>query len=199
MNRPSPERYNSVAISLHWLIALLILGLLASGFIMGELENSALKYRLYQLHKSVGITVLALSLLRLAWRLATPAPALPPDSKKWEIGLAHTVRLAFYILMIGMPLVGWLGVSASPLKIPTVLFGLVSLPHLPFFQSEPDTAKQLFELHETMAFIMIGLLCLHLGAAAKHHFLLKNDVLIRMSPRWAYGVLRIIRGQSRDA
>ncbi len=191
MTRPTPERYNNVAISLHWLIAILILGLLASGFIMGELENTALKYKIFQLHKSFGITVLALSLLRLLWRLLTPVPALPPESKKWEIGLAHTVRLAFYLLMIGMPLVGWLGVSTSPLKIPTVLFGVVPLPHLPFFQGVPD------ELHETMAFIMIGLLCLHLGAAAKHHFLLKNDVLLRMAPRWAQGILRALRGQSR--
>lgn len=196
MTRPSPERYNAVAISLHWLIAILILGLLASGFIMGELENTALKYKIFQLHKSFGITVLALSLFRLAWRLATPVPALPAG-KSWEIWLAHVVRLGFYVLMIGMPLVGWLGVSASPLKIPTVLFGLVPLPHLPFFQGVPDAAKQLFDLHTTMAFLMIGLLFLHLGGAAKHHFLLKNDVLLRMTPRWLHGVLRILRGQTR--
>ncbi len=195
MKHPSPQRYNSVAISLHWLIALLILGLLASGFIMGELENSAFKYKIFQLHKSFGITVLGLSLLRLAWRLLTPVPALP-DGKTWEIWLARAVRLGFYVLMIGMPLVGWLGVSTSPLKIPTVLFGLVPLPNLPFFQDVPEAAKQFFELHETMAFIMIGLLCLHLGAAVKHHFLFKNDVLLRMAPLWTHGVLRALRGQS---
>lgn len=197
MNATVPTRYSKVAISLHWLIALMIIGLLIVGFVMGEIDKAnPLKYQLYQLHKSFGITVLALSLLRLVWRLTHRTPPLPPESKRWEKAIAHLTHFGFYGLMIGLPLVGWLGVSTSPLKIPTMIFGLFQLPHLPFFQNTPGASHQLFELHETMAYILIGLLCLHAGAALKHHFMLKNDVVLRMTPLFTHKLLKLLRGQT---
>ncbi len=196
MSAVAPLRYNKVAIGLHWLIAILIIGLLIVGFVMGAIDKAdPLKYKLYQLHKSFGITVLALSLLRLAWRLTHRAPPLPPESKRWERAVAHLVHFGLYGLMIGLPLVGWLGASTSPLKIPTVIFGLFTLPHLPFFQDTPGASHQFFELHETMAYILIGLLCLHAGAALKHHFMLKNDVVLRMTPLFSHKLLKLLRGE----
>jgi cytochrome b561 len=192
----TPSRYNAVAIGLHWLIALMLIGLVVVGFVMGDLERSnPLKFQLYQLHKSFGMTVLALSLLRLVWRLTHRAPPLPAASKPWEKGLALAVHYGFYVLMLGLPLVGWLGVSTSPLKIPTVIFGLFTLPPLPFLQGIEGISHDLFELHEMMAFLLIGLFGLHVGAALKHHFMLKNDIVLRMTPRFSHGLLRALRGQ----
>lgn len=193
-----PTRYHAVAITLHWLIALGIVGLLVVGFVMGDVEDHALKFKLYQLHKSFGIMVLVLSLVRLGWRLTHRPPAMPPGSKKWEMAVAHGVHWGFYVLMIGMPLVGWLGVSASPMKMPLRIFNLFSLPLLPVFSGDTNpraTAEGLFEAHEVMAYIIIGLLALHLGAVVKHHIILRNDVLLRMTPKFMHGALRCIRGK----
>lgn len=197
---PAPSRYSAVAIGLHWLIAIAILALLVMGFVMENMSgNPALKFRLFQLHKSLGITVLALSLLRLVWRLAHSAPPLPPASKVWEKALAHGVHGGFYLLMIGLPLIGWLGVSASPMKMPTRIFGLFTLPHLPFFTNDPDpaaTTRLLFNIHGLMAYTLIGLLVLHVGGALKHHFMLRNDVMLRMTPRFTHPLLRFLRGKN---
>jgi cytochrome b561 len=142
-------RYTVIAILLHWLIAVLILGLLVMGFVMSALPfGSPFKFPLFQWHKSFGILVLLLSLLRLGWRLRHPPPPLPAGSKLWEKILARGTHWAFYGLMLGMPLVGWLAVSASSLGIPTILFGLVPWPHLPFFRNNDAAAGILFETHE---------------------------------------------------
>lgn len=194
-----PARYHAVAVTLHWLIALGIVGLLVIGFLMGDVEAPELKFKLYQLHKSFGITVLVLSVMRLLWRLTHRPPALPPQTKPWEKWAAHAVHWGFYVIMIGMPLVGWLGVSASPMKMPLRIFNTFSLPLLPFFDGVVDprgTAKALFEAHELMAYIAIGLLVLHLGAALKHHFIVRDDVLLRMAPKFLQKLLRLLRGQN---
>lgn len=184
--RNSETRYGAVAMTLHWLIAAMILGLVAVGFIMGDLENSdPNKFKLYQLHKSFGLTVLALSVLRLLWRLVNPLPPLPGDLKAWERLLARATHVVFYALMIGTPLVGWAMVSASPFNIPTRFFGQFEVPHLPYFATAPekaDLAESLAEVHEMLAFGILGLLALHVGAALKHHFILKDSVLVRMLP-----------------
>lgn len=189
-------RYNAVAVGLHWLIAAIIIGLLICGFVMGEIDGGdPLKYTLYQLHKSFGICVLVLSLLRLVWRLTHRPPPLPTEIKRWEKAVAQLVHAGFYVLMIGMPLVGWLGVSTSPLGIPTVIFGLVTLPHLPFLQDIPGVSDQLFDLHAAMAWGLIGLLVLHVGAALKHHFILRDDVLLLMTPVFTHRLVRGLRRQ----
>lgn len=206
--RQRPARYDRVAISLHWLIAFMILGLLAAGFIMTGLDHAdPLKYQLYQLHKSFGITVLALSLVRLAWRLAHPKPAMPETMKAWESFAAHAAHWAFYGLMIGMPMAGWLGVSASPLGIPTRIFNLFTLPHLPVYSgsvadippgdsSAHTVSESLFEIHAALAWCIIVLLALHIGAALKHHFVVKDDVLLRMTPQFLHRMLKTMRGQN---
>lgn len=184
----APTRYTLVAILLHWLIAAAILALLVMGFVMtDQTPGSHLQFVLYQLHKSVGITVLALSLVRLAWRLSHKPPALPAHMPPAEQLLAHLGHFALYALMIGMPLEGWALVSASVWNIPTVLYGVIPLPHLPILSTLADkkpVEDVLKLLHSAAAWVMIITLVGHVGAALRHHVLIKDDVLTRMLPRW---------------
>ena len=188
--RESPReggRYSAVSIVLHWTIALAILGQIQLGWTMTDLDEGMTQFRLYQLHKSIGITILLLSLVRLGWRLTHPAPPLPAHMKGWERVLARTTHVGFYVAMIGMPLVGWAVVSASPYNIPTVLYDAVPWPHLPVLPDlEPDTkedlAESLADVHGTSAWLVIGLLALHAAGALKHHFLDRDTVLWRMLP-----------------
>jgi cytochrome b561 len=184
-----PIRYHRVAILLHWLIALLIVVNLAMGLtfdsdLVRHLATET-RYGLYQWHKTFGIIVLFLSVFRLGWRLTHPAPAMPQTMPRWEKSLAHLGHIGLYVLMIAIPFTGWLLVSASTLNIPTLMFNLFPWPHLPIAEMLEDRgafAKNMSELHELVAFAMIGLLVLHISAALRHHFLLKDDVLKRMLP-----------------
>ncbi|MEL7489427.1 MAG: cytochrome b [Pseudomonadota bacterium] len=183
------ERYTGVAIILHWMIAILIIGQIAGGlFMVKALEDgSSLKFELYQWHKSFGITILVLSLLRLGWRLTHRPPALPEGMSGLERAGARFSHLAFYGLMIGVPLGGWALVSASPFasSVPTYLFGVIPWPHLPFFEGVEDRralAEQISGLHEFFALATAALLAVHVGAALKHHFVNRDGVLARMAP-----------------
>ena len=180
-----PDRYNTVAIILHWLIALCIITLLVMGIVMTRISPSQLQFQLFQLHKSIGITVLALSLIRLGWRLTHKAPPLPPDMPRWQKFAGRATHVLFYVLMLGMPLSGWALVSTSSRNIPTVLYGFLPLPHLPGLDDLADkhAANQLFDtMHVTEAWIMLGLLALHVGAALYHQFVRRDAVLHHMLP-----------------
>ncbi len=184
------ERYTAVAIALHWLIALAIILQLASGLWMvdalQEQATQMLAFQVYQWHKSLGLTVLILSLLRLFWRLTHPAPALPPDMTPFERFAAKVTHVAFYLLMIGLPLTGWVVVSASKLGLPTLYWGLFEWPHLPMFGMAAEAKAALEEsvgqVHEFLAYSTIALLVLHVAAALKHHLVNHDDVLSRMLP-----------------
>lgn len=185
---------------LHWLIALLIIGLLVLGTVMTDLSpSSRTKFQLYQLHKSIGITVLILSLARLGWRLANPVPPLPPTLQPWEAWLARATHVGFYVLMIAMPVSGWMMVSASPWNIPTLLYGVVELPHLPVLSTLPDkkaAESALKSLHEALAWGIVGLLTLHVLGALKHQFVLRDGTLarmLRMPAGW-----RVLPGEAKD-
>ncbi|MBI1238963.1 MAG: cytochrome b [Alphaproteobacteria bacterium] len=181
----SARRYGTVAMLLHWTIALLILSLIAVGLYMSGLPNSdPQKFELYQLHKSFGLTVLALSVVRVVWRLMHPVLPLPAGMKTWERVLAYATHIAFYVLMFAIPLFGWAMVSASPLQIPTFYFGLFQVPHLPVAPEggDRDLAGAFAELHEILALSTLAVLALHIAGALKHHFIERDDVLIRMLP-----------------
>lgn len=189
MSGASSERYTSVAVALHWLIALLLIGQLIGGFYMHDLpkERAELKFELYQWHKSFGVTILFLTLVRIAWRLTHRPPDLPAGMSAFEKIAARGVHLGFYALLLTMPLVGWAVVSSSPFadSVQTYLFGVIHWPHLPFFESVADRkafSHQIAEVHEYLAFGMIGLLGLHVAAALKHQFVNKDGVLGRMLP-----------------
>ncbi|MDR3440155.1 cytochrome b [Telmatospirillum sp.] len=185
----SQLRYDGVAIALHWLTALFIVGLLAVGLIMTDLpKGSALQFSFFQLHKSMGITVLGLTILRLAWRLAHRPPDLPETMTSWEKTAAHAGHLGLYALLFGLPLSGWALVSASPRNIPTMLYGVVPWPHLPILSTLTDkkpVAEAIEDLHSAAAWILMALLVVHVGAALWHHFARKDDVLRRMLPRFS--------------
>lgn len=183
-------RYNAVAMTLHWLIAAAVIGLLVVGFVMNNMlpRGDPMKLVLYNLHKSFGITVLFLTCLRFVWRLTHPVPALPDDMVPWEKRVAHVTHWLFYCLLLGVPLLGWIMVSAAPRNIPTVLFGTFIWPHLPGLvdmdvQTKKDY-KELFEgAHAYAAYFMGGLVVLHIGAALRHYAVLKDKVLQRMLPK----------------
>ena len=188
MTAAATARYTSVAIALHWIMAALILGQIAGGLYMHNLPNSdASKVQLYQMHKSFGITILLLAIVRLGWRLSHPVPALPAGMPGWQKAAARISHFGFYALMIGVPLGGWALVSASPFadSVPTYLFGVVPWPHMPFFGGVEDRkalAGAIAEMHEYGAFTILGLFGLHVAAALKHHLQDKDGVLQRMVP-----------------
>lgn len=181
-------RYDAVAIILHWLIALAIIGQLSMGWLMTNIKSATfLKFELYQAHKSLGMTILTVSLLRLAWRLCHVPPPLPVSMPAWEKRLAHISHWALYTLLLALPLSGWAMVSASPRNIPTVLYGVVPLPHISFFAGLPDKVvaeANLKDLHRASVWVLVILLTGHVAAALRHQFLLRDGVLMRMVPRF---------------
>jgi cytochrome b561 len=185
---PTGQRgYSGLAIALHWVIALLILGNLAGGFVAHELMESATGadrgqgLRLIQMHKSVGLTILILSVVRLAIRLQAGVPALPVHMTATERALARIAHGGFYALMLAIPVAGWLMVSASPSASPLRWFGLFSWPLLPVPMSI-GLSEAAAEAHELLALGMLALLALHVAGALKHHVLDHDDVLTRMLP-----------------
>ncbi|MEX6723449.1 cytochrome b [Parapedomonas caeni] len=191
------SRYSTVAVILHWLIALAIIGLLVAGFVMGDLLHSdnpadkQLGFKIIQLHKSLGLTVLVLTLVRLAWRIGHKPPALPASMKPWERKLSVGTHHLFYLLMLGLPLSGWALVSTSSLGLPTMWFDLFAWPNIGFLADMAADARKavhesLEEAHELLAFAIIGLLILHVAAALKHHLIDRDDVMARMVP-WLRG------------
>jgi cytochrome b561 len=172
----------------HWVIAAAILFMLWLGPFMASLpETDPRQFPLFQVHKSIGLTILLASLARLAWRLLNPVPSLPGGMPRWERVAARTVRGLFYVLMIGVPLLGWATVSSAPLGIPTMWFGLLEWPHIPFLAALPRADKRVIEpflmdTHAILAFAMLALVVLHVLAALKHHFRDRDNVLKHMLP-----------------
>lgn len=180
------QRYGAVAMILHWVMALGILALLAIGLIMvhGSLDPGTM-FRLFQLHKSIGITILLAALLRLVWRLLHRPPTLPASMGLHEIRLAKLGHALLYGEMFFLPLSGWALVSSSVFAIPTVLFGVIPWPDLPVLSHLQDKApvEAVFTtLHAYGAYFLIGVLALHILAALRHHFVLRDAVLLRMLP-----------------
>ncbi len=188
MPRVNQVRYNAVAMTLHWIIAALLITNILLAWYFNTL-NGAAKTAPVQLHKSIGITILLLSLLRLGWRFVAPPPALPPGVAGWEKLASGTVFVLFYVVMIGMPLTGWALTSASPLiaVYPIRLYGVIPWPaigyltHLPHDQMK--SAHHTFvTLHGLGAKLAYGLIVLHVLAAGRHWLLLRDGVAGRMVP-----------------
>ena len=178
MHAPSSNRYTAVAILLHWAIAGLILFMIWLGWNMDDNEAR------FQLHKSIGIAILFLSVARVMWRWLNPPPPLPDNMTPLEKRLSHGVHVAFYALMIGLPLLGWLLVSTSSFQVSTVLFGTVSWPHLPFTEGlRGGVVHDVTEfLHSKGAWVLIILLGLHVAGAIKHEVAAEEGVFKRMIP-----------------
>jgi len=169
------ERYTFVARVLHWLIAACILINICLGLFWNYTEEPPI--RIMGLHKSFGLTILALSIARIGWRFTHKPPALPAAMPQWERAAAHVTHWAFYGLLFVMPVTGWLYVSAGP--VPLTYFDLFGLPKLPVEKGDflADIASP---THVFLAWTMVVLLILHVGAALRHHFIIKDDVFKRM-------------------
>ena len=171
------QRYSYTAITLHWLIALLLAFQIALGWAL-EGNNGPELFARYQLHKSIGISILLLSLARLAVRLFTPRPPAS-DGPAWTRMLAGIVHGLFYLVMILGPVTGWLLVSTARVQVPTLLYGLVPWPHLPVGRALHEPAES---IHGAMAWLAIGLFLLHIIGALRHQWLLGKPDLQRMIP-----------------
>ena len=185
-NTRSGARYTSVAIFLHWIMAVGILGLLIVGLTMTHATLPLMrKFHLYQLHKSIGITILLAAFVRLAWRLTHRPPPLPAHMTTGERSAAEGGHALLYILLFGLPLTGWALVSASVLNVPTLLYGHIHWPHLPFLSSLPHKAPVeavLKQAHRYGAWLLTAVVLGHALAALRHHFVQRDEVLRRMLP-----------------
>ncbi|MDH3195578.1 MAG: cytochrome b [Hyphomicrobiales bacterium] len=172
--------YGLVAIVFHWTIAALFAGQVMLGIYMtGLADDEPAKFGLYQWHKSFGLVILLLALMRLTWRLANQAPHLPDSMRAWEQRAARLAHVFLYAAIVLVPVTGWALVSSSPLGIPTFAFYLLLVPHLPVPVS--DVAEAVFQrIHTSLALISAAVAILHTGAALRHHFVLKDAVLRRM-------------------
>jgi cytochrome b561 len=172
--------YSRVAIILHWLIGIAIIANLIGG-LLHDLPPREMRGVIMGLHKATGITILVLSVARLLWRLTHRPPLLAATIKAWEKGIAHATHWIFYLLIILVPVSGWVMVSAAEKRRPLTWFGVFDIPYLPVAQDRIAAAGA-GNAHELLAFVMIGLLVLHIGAALKHHYLDRDNTLARMLP-----------------
>ena len=170
--------YTRTAIALHWLIAVALAGSFALGLYMHELPLSPQKLKLYSWHKWAGVTIFLFVTLRLAWRLGHRPPALPIAMPAWQRQAAAATHVLLYVLMFAVPLSGWLMSSAKGFQ--TVWFGVLPLPDL--LEKNTELGDLLQQIHMLLNFSMAGLVAAHLGAAIKHHFVDRDDVLARMLP-----------------
>ena len=178
---PAPDPgacYTRVAIGLHWLIAFALIGSFSVGLYMADLPLSPQKLRIYSWHKWAGVTIFMFVVLRLVWRLQHRPPELPAGMPAWQRKTAEATHVLLYLLMFAVPLSGWLMSSAKGFQ--TVWFGVMPLPDL--LDKNKELGELLEEVHELLNFSMAGLVVAHLGAALKHHFIDRDDVLTRMSP-----------------
>jgi cytochrome b561 len=165
-----------VSIALHWASAALVLATLGIGLGFESLERSPLEAPARFLHISLGLTVLALTALRLLWRLASPMPAAEPGMPRWQAIAARLVQLALLVLIVALPLSGWAMLSAA--GRPIGWFGLVALP--PLMAPDPALRHLTHEVHELLAYAVLGLVTVHVLAALKHHLIDRDGTLRRM-------------------
>jgi cytochrome b561/polyisoprenoid-binding protein YceI len=179
--------YTAAAKTLHWLIAALIFVLFPLAWTMGDFSGVE-KFKLYNLHKSIGLTVLALMGMRLVWRALSAPPALPETVSKRERAAAHLVHFALYAALFLMTLSGWAMISAS--GKPSALFNYTAFPLIPGLSGLPAADKKslagLFKaVHQVTAYALLALVALHIAAALRHAFILKDRIMSRMLPRFA--------------
>ena len=175
LSAPLAARYGGVAILLHWLLALMIVGAFGVGLYMADLPVSPSRLKLYNYHKWAGITILALSALRLLWRLTHRPPADPP-MPAWQARAAHTTHGLLYALFFIVPLVGWAYSSAA--GFPIVWFGVLPLPD--FVPVDKALAEAIKPWHQRSAMLLAALVLLHVAGALKHHWIDRDGLLRRM-------------------
>lgn len=165
-------RYNNVAIALHWLLAALLVAQIYVGWTFGDMPRGPERGEWFAWHKTLGVTILLLSLVRLGWRIANPPPPLPADMPSWEKAASRAVHVLFYVILIGLPLTGWAAISAGRDGGTTELLGGAPWPFLP---GVPEDARDaLGGAHGVLVKTTYALILLHVGAALKHQFIDKK-------------------------
>jgi cytochrome b561 len=172
------DQYTRTAITLHWLIALLIFAAFPLGLYMHELPLSPEKLRLYSYHKWIGICVLMFAVIRVSWRATHLPPPMPDTMPRWEKVAAESVHYLLYAMIFAIPISGWL--MSSAMGFQTVWFGVLPLPDL--VGKNKELGNMLHEVHEMLNYGLFGLVLGHIGASLKHHFIERDDILARMVP-----------------
>lgn len=178
MLRNGTTSWGSVAKAFHWTMAALIVAQVALGVMAVTWRLSPAKIQFFFWHKSLGIALLALLALRLAWRLANPTPSLPSGMPAWERAAARVSHAVLYLLLAALPITGWIVNSAA--NIPVRIFGLVPLPAI--VEPNKPLAELFARVHLTLVVALVLVLALHVAAALRHHWVKRNDVLLRMLP-----------------
>lgn len=178
----TPARYTFVAMGLHWVLGAALVAVFVLGVYMADLPFSPQRLKLYNWHKWAGITLLALSAVRVLWRATHRPPPLPPSIQAampaWQQWAHHATHHALYLLFFLVPLVGWAYSSAA--GFPIVFLGVLALPD--FVPVSPALAEALKPLHKISAITMAVLVLMHIGAALKHQWIDRDQLLTRMSP-----------------
>lgn len=174
--RNTVDSWGATARWLHWLIAALVLVQFVIGSVAEEMALTPTKLDLFVWHKSIGVSVLLLAVIRLAWRLGNPPPALPDGTQEWERKLAATAHWVLYALIFAVPLSGWWVSDAS--RVPFKAFFLVPMPD--FIATDRSLQEAAAEVHEVLTMTLLIVIVGHVVAALRHHFLLHDDVLRRM-------------------
>jgi cytochrome b561 len=173
------ESYTRTAIAFHWLIALLIVCGFALGWVMTDIPGfTPTKLRYFSWHKWIGVTVFALAVVRILWRATHAAPPMPRRMPLWQRGAAHLVHLLLYVLMIAIPVSGYLYSSAA--NVPVVYLGLIPLPRI--IAPDPQLKEVLKNLHIALNYTLLVLVALHVVAAIKHQLIDRDGLLSRMIP-----------------
>jgi len=175
--RNTTRSWGSLSKAFHWLIVLLIINQWWIAERADELKGLA-KLEALGTHKSFGMTILMLAVLRLLWRLMNPTPELTSETKPWERALARISHVSLYVLIFAMPLTGWMMSSAK--NYPVSWFKLFQFPDL--VAPAEQTFHQMHDLHHLLFKVLVGVALLHVAGALKHHFIDRNDVLKRMLP-----------------
>ena len=178
MMRNTDHSWGAPAKLLHWAVAALVFAQIALGWAAVSWRLSPTKLDLFVWHKSTGMLIVLLMVVRVAWRVANVAPSLPADMRRLERLAAHLSHLLLYLLLFLMPVTGWIVTSAS--NIPFRMFWLIPVPAI----VEPDEAMAdaAAGMHLALFVMLSLLLAVHIGAALRHHFLKRSDVLVRMLP-----------------
>ncbi len=182
MLRNDADAWGTPAKLLHWVMAALIVAQIGLGFMAVNWRLSPTKLNLFFWHKSIGMLLLALLALRLAWRMVNPAPGLPTGMPAWERNAARANHALLYLLLLALPVSGWVVNSAA--NIPLRIFWLIPLPAL--VAPDETLADRVALLHRGLFAVLALVLVAHIGAALRHHFVKRNTVLLRMLPgRWS--------------